>query len=121
MRLNAPGFTMAPVAATLVQIVQLQRDAPAFGSRSTSKRTAPQWQLPRCLVASEITGALVVCAFVVVSMSAPSYGLLGCRCWSRRKSLGVAIDSLMSGIIRPHAKDGAAVRPGRVPALAPHR
>src|SRR5262245_110980 len=37
---------MAPVAPSLVQMLQLQRDTGAARFSSTSNRTAPQWQLP---------------------------------------------------------------------------
>ena len=39
--------TNANQARVLVQIEQLQRTVPSARSRSASKRTAPQWQLPR--------------------------------------------------------------------------
>src|SRR5882762_3602608 len=47
--LKAPGWTMRLVMAILVQMLQLQREATSFMSASTSKRTAPQWQLPECV------------------------------------------------------------------------
>src|SRR5262245_53317232 len=46
--LKAGGLTIAAVTLVFVHTLQLQRLAPAT-SRSTSKRTAPQWQLPTCL------------------------------------------------------------------------
>jgi hypothetical protein len=48
---------MVPHHAVFVQTVQLHRDVPALGSKSTSKRTAPQWQLP---LSVRMPGVIVV-------------------------------------------------------------
>ena len=39
---------IALVGAIFVHTLQLQREPPKFSGSSTSKRTAPQWQLPLC-------------------------------------------------------------------------
>src|SRR4051794_9096596 len=44
---KAAGFTRPPTELIFVQMLQLQRVA-VWTSSSTAKRTAPQWQLPRC-------------------------------------------------------------------------
>src|SRR5690606_7062666 len=43
---KASGLTIAPQTRYLLQIEQLQRPLPRDRSRSTSKRTRPQWQPP---------------------------------------------------------------------------
>ena len=41
------GFAGAPVCATMLQMLQLQRPPWKPARSATSKRTAPQWQPPR--------------------------------------------------------------------------
>ena len=78
---------MAPVGAVFVHTVQLHREA-RDASAVTSKRMAPQWQLPACL--ADVFG-MVSMVFLLEAASSRQEGSLLPSC-----------DSALSGTYGPH-------------------